>query len=206
MPSALPSLILASSSVYRQQLLGKLQLPFSSHSPDIDETALPNECAEALVLRLAEQKARALSHLYPRSLIIGSDQVCVNPVSINQAGVNQSQILGKPHTLTNARAQLLAASGQRITFYTGLAVYDAAKLQMRSLVEPFSVVFRTLSEAQVDRYLEREPALDCAGAFKCEGLGISLFKRMEGRDPNALVGLPLIALVDLLAECGVQVP
>lgn len=201
MPSALPSLILASSSVYRQQLLAKLQLPFTSHSPDIDETALPDEHPEALVLRLAEQKARALSHHYPRSLIIGSDQVCVNPVA-----VNQSKILGKPHTLANARAQLLAASGQRITFYTGLAVYDVAKLQMRSLVEPFSVVFRTLSEAQVDRYLEREPALDCAGAFKCEGLGISLFERMEGRDPNALVGLPLIALVDLLAECGVQVP
>ncbi|WP_319784130.1 nucleoside triphosphate pyrophosphatase [Oceanisphaera sp. IT1-181] len=196
MPFALPSLILASSSVYRQQLLAKLQLPFSCHSPDIDETALPDERAEALVLRLAEQKARAFSHLYPRSLIIGSDQVCVS----------QGQILGKPHTLANARAQLLAASGQRITFYTGLAVYDAAKLQMRSMVEPFSVVFRTLNEAQVDRYLEREPALDCAGAFKCEGLGISLFERMEGRDPNALVGLPLIALVDLLAECGVQVP
>lgn len=196
MPSALPSLILASSSVYRQQLLAKLQLPFTSHSPDIDETALPDEHPEALVLRLAEQKARALSHLYPHSLIIGSDQVCVNT----------SKILGKPHTLANARAQLLAASGRRITFYTGLAVYDVAKLQMRSLVEPFSVVFRTLSDAQVDRYLEREPALDCAGAFKCEGLGISLFERMEGRDPNALVGLPLIALVDLLAECGVQVP
>lgn len=196
MPSALPSLILASSSVYRQQLLAKLQLPFTSHSPDIDETALPDEHPEALVLRLAEQKARALSHLYPHSLIIGSDQVCVN----------NSKILGKPHTLANARAQLLAASGQRITFYTGLAVYDAAKLQMRSLVEPFSVVFRTLSDAQVDRYLEKEPALDCAGAFKCEGLGISLFERMEGRDPNALVGLPLIALIDLLAECGVQVP
>ncbi|MGO4999838.1 Maf family protein [Oceanisphaera sp. W20_SRM_FM3] len=199
MLSAQPSLILASSSVYRQQVLQKLQLDFSCHSPEIDETARPNETAEALVLRLAEQKARALSHLYPRSLIIGSDQVCVNSVAM-------SQILGKPHTLANARAQLLAASGQRLTFYTGLAVYNVAQDQMRSLVEPFTVVFRTLTSAQIDRYLEREPALDCAGAFKCEGLGISLFESMEGRDPNALVGLPLIALVDLLSAFGVQAP
>ena len=197
----MPSLVLASSSPYRQQLLQKLRLAFSSHSPNIDETALAGETAEALVLRLAEQKARALSHLYPRSLIIGSDQVCVNP-----ATANQSPILGKPHTLENARAQLLAASGQRLTFYTGLAVYDAAADRMRSVVEPFSVVFRTLSASQIDRYLEQEPALDCAGAFKCEGLGISLFERMEGRDPNALIGLPLIALVDLLSEFGVPVP
>ena len=202
----MPPLILASSSVYRQQLLHKLQLPFSSHSPEIDESALPLERAEALVQRLAEQKARALSDLYPNSLIIGSDQVCVNPASINPNSANQSQILGKPHTLANARAQLLAASGQRLTFYTGLAVYDVAQDRMRSMVEPFSVVFRTLSAAQIDRYLAQEPALDCAGAFKCEGLGISLFERMEGRDPNALVGLPLIALVDLLSEFGVQVP
>ena len=198
---ALPSLVLASSSIYRQQLLHKLQLPFTYHSPEIDETALPLETAEALVLRLAEQKARALAHLYPNSLIIGSDQVCVNPMSMNKG-----HILGKPHTLERAHAQLLAASGQRLTFYTGLAVYDAAQDYLRSMVEPFSVVFRTLTQAQVDRYLAQEPALDCAGAFKCEGLGINLFERMEGRDPNALVGLPLIALIDLLNEFGVQVP
>ena len=196
MPSALPPLILASSSRYRQQLLAKLQLPFTSHSPQIDETALPFESAQALVLRLAEQKARALSALYPHSLIIGSDQVCVH----------QGQILGKPHTLARAREQLRAASGQAITFYTGLAVYDVAQQRLRSVVEPFTVVFRPLTAAQVDRYLALEPALDCAGAFKCEGLGISLFSRMEGRDPNALIGLPLIALVELLSECGVQVP
>ncbi|MBU3823977.1 MAG: septum formation inhibitor Maf [Candidatus Oceanisphaera merdipullorum] len=205
-PLQSPSLILASSSAYRQQLLHKLQLPFTCHSPNIDETALPNESAEGLVRRLAEQKARALSHLYPHSLIIGSDQVCVNPRSIGPDGVHQSQILGKPHTLARAHAQLLAASGQRITFYTGLAVYDVANDQLRSLVEPFSVVFRILTAAQIDRYLEREPALDCAGAFKCEGLGISLFERMEGRDPNTLVGLPLMGLVDLLGQFGVQVP
>ena len=192
----MPSLILASSSVYRQQVLQKLQLDFRCHSPEIDESALPLETAKALVRRLAEQKAVSLADLYPQALIIGSDQVCVN----------QGKILGKPHTLANARSQLLAASGQRLTFYTGLAVYDAAQDCLRSMVEPFSVVFRTLTQAQVDRYLAQEPALDCAGAFKCEGLGISLFERMEGRDPNALVGLPLIALIDLLNEFGVQVP
>ena len=165
-------------------------------SPDIDETALPFETAPDLVQRLAEQKARAVATHYPQGLIIGSDQVCVN----------QGAILGKPGSLANARNQLLAASGQRLTFYTGLAVYDAANNEMHSLVEPFSVVFRTLSEAQIERYLELEPALDCAGAFKCEGLGISLFERMDGRDPNSLVGLPLIALVELLSQFGIRVP
>ncbi|MFP2769462.1 Maf family protein [Oceanisphaera sp. KMM 10153] len=188
-------IILASSSPYRQQLLHKLGLDFKSCSPNIDETPRPDEPAIALAQRLAEQKARAVVGLYPHGLIIGSDQVCVN----------QGQILGKPGTRTRARAQLLAASGQCITFYTGLAVLDAASDRLHSTVEPFSVIFRPLSEAQVDRYLDREPALDCAGAFKCEGLGISLFERMEGRDPNSLVGLPLIALVELLSRFGVDV-
>ena len=192
----MPQLILASLSIYRQQLLRKLRLNFSCMSPNIDETALPLETASELVLRLAEQKARAVAAHYPQALIIGSDQVCVN----------QGSILGKPGTLANAKAQLLAASGQTLTFYTGLAVYDASQAQMQSVIEPFSVTFRTLNAAQVDRYLALEPALDCAGAFKCEGLGISLFERMEGRDPNALIGLPLIALIDLLNEFGVQVP
>ncbi|GHA29173.1 Maf family protein [Oceanisphaera arctica] len=189
-------IILASSSPYRQQLLHKLGLDFQSCSPDIDETARPDESATDLVQRLAEQKARAVATLYPQGLIIGSDQVCVN----------QGQILGKPGTLERARAQLLDASGQRITFYTGLAVLDAASDRLHSMVEPFSVVFRNLSEAQIDRYLNKEPALDCAGAFKCEGLGISLFERMEGRDPNSLVGLPLIALVELLSQFEVEIP
>ncbi len=189
-------IILASSSPYRQQLLHKLGLDFQSCRPDIDETPRPDESATALVQRLAEQKAHAIAARYPQGLIIGSDQVCVN----------QGQILGKPGSRERARAQLLAASGQRITFYTGLAVFDAASDRLHSMVEPFSVMFRNLSEAQIDRYLDREPALDCAGAFKCEGLGISLFERMEGRDPNSLVGLPLIALVELLSRFGVEVP
>ncbi|MBO1518790.1 Maf family protein [Oceanisphaera pacifica] len=192
----MPVLILASSSVYRQQLLHKLGLDFTCMSPNIDETAHPLETAAELVQRLAEQKAYAVAQHEPKALIIGSDQVCVN----------QGQILGKPGILANAKAQLLAASGQTLTFYTGLAVYDAAQQKMHSVVEPFSVTFRDLSEAQIARYLALEPALDCAGAFKCEGLGISLFKRMDGRDPNSLVGLPLIALVELLDQCGIAVP
>lgn len=190
------AIILASSSRYRQQLLYKLGLDFDCTSPDIDESPLPNEGPQALVRRLAEQKARAVATGIPQGLIIGSDQVCVN----------QGRILGKPGTRERARAQLLAASGQVVTFYTGLAVLDAASGELHSLVEPFAVHFRTLNETQVDRYLDREPALDCAGAFKCEGLGISLFERMDGRDPNSLVGLPLIGLVELLARFGVEVP
>ncbi|WP_086965351.1 Maf family protein [Oceanisphaera avium] len=191
-----PSLVLASSSAYRQLLLNKLGLSFHSQSPDIDERPQPLESGPALVQRLAEQKAYALRAQFPHSLIIGADQVCVN----------NGHIVGKPGTLEKAKAQLLAASGQHLTFYTGLAVYDVTNNNMRSMIEPFSVVFRTLCSATIDRYLAIEPALDCAGAFKCEGLGISLFERMEGRDPNALIGLPLIALVDLLSEFGVQVP
>lgn len=190
------TLVLASSSPYRQQLLHKLQLTFACQSPDIDETALPQESAEALVLRLAQQKAQALAHAYPNGLIIGSDQVCVN----------DGLILGKPGTLAKAKTQLLNASGKTLTFYTGLAVYDVANDRMRALVEPFSVTFRALSEAQIERYLALESALDCAGAFKCEGLGISLFERMAGRDPNSLIGLPLMALVELLDQFGIQVP
>lgn len=190
------NLVLASSSVYRQQTLAKLGLPFQCMSPDIDESALPQESAAQLVLRLAEQKAHAVAPYFPQQLIIGSDQVCVN----------QGQILGKPRTRARAKAQLLAASGQTLTFYTGLALWDDSQQQMHSLVEPFAVRFRNLNEAQIERYLDKEPALDCAGAFKCEGLGISLFEHLEGRDPNSLVGLPLIALVDLLGRCGIAVP
>lgn len=189
-------LILASSSPYRRQLLEKLGLTFRCQSPDIDEHPLPGEDAPDLVRRLAEQKARAVAAGCPQGLIIGSDQVCVR----------DGLILGKPGTRERAREQLLAAAGRQVTFYTGLAVLDAASGIQHSLVEPFSVQFRPLSEAQVERYLEREPALDCAGAFKCEGLGISLFERMEGRDPNSLVGLPLIALVELLGRFGVDLP
>lgn len=192
----MPPLILASSSPYRRALLERLGLSFSCHSPDIDETPLPDETGEAMALRLAQQKAAAVAASCQAGLVIGSDQVCVNG----------GRLLGKPGTVENARRQLLAASGKTVTFYTGLCVHEITTGRSVSLVEPFRVHFRPLTAAQIDNYLEKEPALDCAGAFKCEGLGISLFTRMEGRDPNSLVGLPLIALVDLLAEFGVEVP
>ncbi len=192
----MPSLILASSSPYRRALLARLGLDFACHSPHIDETPRPGESGEQLALRLAEHKAAAVAAAYREGLVIGSDQVCVNG----------NQLLGKPGTVENARRQLQAAAGKRVSFYTGLCVHDITSGRQASLVEPFHVDFRPLTLAQIDRYLDREPALDCAGAFKCEGLGISMFERMDGRDPNSLVGLPLIALVDLLAEFGVEVP
>ena len=182
-------LILASTSRYRQALLAKLGLPFDCQAPEVDETPLPGESARQLVLRLAIAKARAVANQHDQGLIIGSDQVCVC----------QNEILGKPGTVERAVAQLLAAQGQSVTFFTGLAVVDAATGQCHSLVEPFTVHFRSLDEAAIRRYVEAEQPLDCAGSFKCEGLGIVLFKALEGRDPNSLIGLPLIGLVEMLA-------
>lgn len=187
-------LLLASTSPYRKMLLEKLQLPFDCAAPQVDETPLPGENAEALVLRLAAAKARALALAYPEHLIIGSDQVCV----IDGA------ITGKPHTEENARAQLRKAAGQAVTFYTGLALYNGRSKQLQALCEPFHVHFRALSEAEIAAYVRLEQPLNCAGSFKSEGLGIALFDRLEGRDPNALIGLPLIALLDMLRAEGVN--
>ncbi|UBO72307.1 Maf family protein [Aeromonas rivuli] len=189
-------LILASTSRYRQALLAKLGLPFDCQAPAVDETPQPGESARQLVLRLAIAKAQAVANLHDQGLIIGSDQVCVC----------QDKILGKPGTVECAVAQLLAAQGRSVTFYTGLAVIDAATGQCHSLVEPFTVHFRTLDEAAIRRYVEAEQPLDCAGSFKCEGLGIVLFQGLEGRDPNTLIGLPLIGLVELLACHGLSLP
>ncbi len=187
-----PLLVLASSSPYRRDLLGRLGLNFLSASPDIDETPLPGEDARALVARLAHAKARALSAQYPQHLIIGSDQVaCLD-----------KQILTKPHTSERALAQLGACSGRRVRFETGLALLDTAHERIESRVESFAVEFRELSDEEIQCYVEREQPLDCAGSFKAEGLGITLFKAMEGRDPNSLVGLPMIALCDMLRRFG----
>ncbi len=192
-------ILLASSSVYRKQLLEKLQLPFSMASPDIDESSLSGESPEDYVLRLAITKAKALTDEYPNHIIIGSDQCAVIEVEGKQT------ILGKPHTIANAVTQLNQASGKHVTFLTGLCVFNSQTQQQLSLVEPFSVHFRDLTTMQIERYIEQEMPLDCAGSFKSEGLGIRLFKSLEGRDPNSLVGLPLIALVDLLEQQGIQV-
>lgn len=188
-------LVLGSSSPFRRELLDRLGLDYSCDSPEIDESRLPGETAEQLVLRLAEAKARAVASRHPAALVIGSDQVAVLG----------GEILGKPGTHENALAQLKAASGREVVFQTGLCVYDAAS--DRALVErvPFKVGFRELSDSQIEHYLQREQPYHCAGSFKSEALGIALFHYMEGEDPNALIGLPLIRLIDLLAELGVDI-
>ncbi|MCH7373211.1 MULTISPECIES: Maf family protein [Aeromonas] len=189
-------LILASTSRYRKTLLEKLGLPFQCASPEVDESPLPDESAQALVARLAFAKADAVARHHDQGLIIGSDQMCVC----------DGQILGKPGTVEKAVAQLMAAQGKSVTFYTGLCVLDAASGKAEQLVEPFTVHFRHLDEAAIRRYVEAELPLDCAGSFKCEGMGIVLFKGLEGRDPNALTGLPLIGLIELLARHGLALP
>ncbi|CQJ02626.1 Maf family protein [Yersinia frederiksenii] len=187
-------LVLASTSSYRRALLEKLQLPFISAAPKADETPLRGEMADALVQRLALAKAQALADAYPQHVIIGSDQVCV----IN------GQIVGKPHNHANALKQLQQASGQCVTFYTGLALVNTAAGHINCICETFDVYFRTLSEAEINGYLMREQPWNCAGSFKSEGLGITLFERLSGRDPNTLIGLPLITLTQMLIEQGIN--
>jgi MAF protein len=185
-------LILASTSPWRKMLLEKLGLPFECAAPEVDERPLPSETARQLVLRLAQAKAQALASRYPNHLIIGSDQVCV----LN------GEITGKPHTEENARLQLKKASGNIVTFYTGLALYNSVNGQLQTECEPFDVHFRHLSEQEINVYVQKESPLNCAGSFKSEGLGITLFERLEGRDPNTLIGLPLIALCKMLRHEG----
>ena len=191
-----PALLLASSSPFRRQLLDKLGLDFIHQSPDIDETRLAGESPVALVMRLAREKAAALAGSHPDTLIIGSDQVAVIG----------DQVLGKPGTREKAIEQLSAASGQRVTFLTGLCLLNTATGRTQVACDPFHVQFRTLRPAQIERYVDAEQPLNCAGSFKSEGLGIVLFKALEGRDPNTLVGLPLILLTEFLAAEGVALP
>lgn len=188
------SLLLASTSPFRQALLGKLGLPFITAAPDVDETPRAGEAADALVTRLAVAKAQALAADYPDSWIIGSDQVCLL----------DGAITGKPYTPDRAFAQLRQASGNAITFYTGLALYQPRSGTLMQCCEPFVVHFRHLSDEEIRAYIEKEQPLQCAGSFKSEGLGICLFERLEGRDPNTLVGLPLIALSGMLRAVGIN--
>jgi len=187
-------ILLASSSPYRRELLAKLALPFEWTSPSVDETALIKENADDLVTRLAQDKARAISADYPRHLIIGSDQVAVL----------DSEILGKPNNYERAFAQLKAASAKQVIFKTGLCLLNATTHQIQICVEEFSVFFRELSDEQIHNYLIYETPYDCAGSFKCEGLGIALFNKLSGDDPNTLIGLPLIRLVEMLKREGVD--
>ena len=189
-------LLLASSSTYRRELLARLHLPFVCSSPDIDESHRPGESAIALVKRLAEQKARALADSYPAHLIIGSDQVAVLG----------EQVLGKPHTFERACEQLLECSGQQVSFLTGLALLNSATGHCQVDCVPFTVTLRELSRERVERYVTAEQPLDCAGSFKAEGLGVSLFQSTHGCDATSLIGLPLIRLVDMLTKEGVVIP
>lgn len=190
------TLVLASTSPFRKALLERLGIAFETLSPAVDESRLPEEAADRLVMRLSEAKARAGAAVYPDGLIIGSDQVAV-------CG---QEILGKPGNHARACEQLTLLSGQRVSFYTGLCLYDAASGNSKVDMLPYHVTFRHLSAEQIDRYLRAEQPYNCAGSFKSEGLGISLFERMQGDDPNALIGLPLIRLVSWLNEAGVAVP
>jgi len=188
-------LILASSSVYRRELLGRLRLPFTCISPDIDETPDQDEPPEAVALRLAQAKARAVAVAHPNALVIGSDQV---------ADLH-GKPLGKPGTHDKAVQQLRALSGQRVLFHTALCLLDAASgsLQLRNV--PTAVSFRTLSEAQIECYLQLEQPYDCAGSAKIESLGVALVDKIESDDPTALIGLPLMALVSMLKKVGIEV-
>jgi len=188
-------LVLASTSPFRKQLLEKLHLEFSTANPQVNEDELPGETAVQLVERLAIAKAQAVVSDFPNALIIGSDQVCLN----------NGRILGKPGDFDNAFQQLKAASGQHVTFYTGLAVVNSETGQMHSLVEPYDVYFRELTDQMIINYLNKEQPYNCAGSFKSEGYGISLFSRFEGKDPNSLIGLPLISLIELLDKEGMSV-
>lgn len=182
------NLVLASTSPYRRALLEKIGVPFECAAPGVDETPKAGETPRQLVLRLAQAKAQSLAERYPAHLIIGSDQVCVL----------DGEITGKPLTEENAYRQLMKARGNIVTFYTGLALYNSATGHLQTECEPFDVHFRHLSEQEIGDYLRKERPLNCAGSFKSEGLGITLFERLEGRDPNTLVGLPLIALCQML--------
>ncbi len=190
------TLVLASTSPFRHELLQRLGVAFATLAPDVDETRRPDESPEALVLRLSETKARAGAQQYPDALIIGSDQVAVC------AG----EVLGKPGNHAAACEQLRRLAGKEVNFLTGLCLYDASSDQARVELVPFRVLFRPLTDEQIDRYLRIEQPYNCAGSFKSEGLGISLFESMHGDDPNALIGLPLIRLTSWLNAAGITVP
>lgn len=188
-------LILASTSSYRAALLERLGLPFRRKAPEVDESPLENETPEELVARLSQLKATAGARDETDALVIGSDQVAVI----------DDRILGKPGTELRAKEQLGLLSGRTVKFLTGLCLYDARTGTNQLEVIETPVWFRTLSETQIASYVAREQPLDCAGAFKSEGLGIALFQRLGGSDPNALIGLPLIALCGMLENAGLPV-
>ena len=189
-------IVLASTSPYRRELLERLGIAFEVARPEVDEAALAGENSDALAIRLAEAKGRAVAGHYPDALIIGSDQV---------ADLDGRQ-LHKPGNRDNAIDQLVAASGRRVRFITAVCVVDAATGAADTRSVETLVTFRLLDRALIERYVDREQPFDCAGSAKAEGLGIALIERIASTDPTALIGLPLIAVTDLLAACGVRIP
>ena len=193
--SSTSTIVLASTSPYRKALLERLGLDFTVARPGVDETPLDGEAPDALAMRLAQAKAMAVAADFPDAIIIGSDQVAVLG----------SQILGKPGNHDNAVRQLRSLSGQTARFLTALCLHHSGTGKTLSRLVPFEVSFRPLDEQTIETYLRREQPYDCAASAKAEALGIALIARMQGDDPNALIGLPLIALIDLLQEHGVRV-
>ena len=188
-------LILASSSVYRRMLLERLRLPFDVESPEIDETPMSGESPENTALRLAREKAKKVGMSHRDALVIGCDQVAVL----------EDMQLGKPYTFDNAFRQLKAMRGKTVVFHSALCLYNSREERIHSTIVPCSVSFRNYSDAQIENYLKIEEPYHCAGSAKSEGLGIALIASIQGNDPNALIGLPLIALVGMLESEGVRV-
>lgn len=188
-------LVLASGSQYRRELLQRLGVSFEVDAPQVDEAALEGETATALVARLAAGKARVVAGRHPHSLVIGSDQVALLGAAV----------LTKPGSAAAAIAQLQALSGNTVRFLTGLCLFNSAEARAHIAVEHCTVTFRRLSDVAIKSYVERERPLDCAGAFKAEGLGIALLESVHGNDPTTLIGLPLIRLVTMLAAEGIDV-
>lgn len=189
-------LVLASTSPYRRTLMERLRLAFDTAAPDCDERARPGEAASALVERLAEAKARSVAPDHPDALIVGSDQVAAL----------DGRILTKPGTPARAAAQLAACSGRRVVFHTGLALLDARAGTAAVEHVDYRVDFRVLDEAAIERYLAAEEPYDCAGSIRAEGYAVTLFEAMDGPDPSALIGLPLIRLAALLRDHGLTLP
>ncbi len=190
-------LVLASSSPYRKQLLERLQIPFETASPDIDESKKPTESPRDYVKRLSIEKAKTLMYTYPNALIIGSDQIALTA---------NNEIQGKPLTHDNAVAQLKQASGNEVDLITGLALFNSKTEKVQFDLVEYKIGYRKLTEQQIENYLSAEQPYHCAGALKSEGLGSSLLTYLRGDDPTAIIGLPLIKLTDMLQEEGIELP
>ena len=188
-------IILASSSPYRRQLLERLHLDYECHSPNIDESIHDGEQARDYVCRLAQAKAQSIAEKYPQAVVIGSDQ----------CALLDDKILGKPGSHARALEQLRRAQGKTVVFHTGVCVLSLERRYCAVDDVPFEVVFRNLSDKQLEHYLEVEQPYDCAGSFKAEGYGACLFSALRGDDPNALIGLPLLRLITMLEQAGIEV-